>query len=67
MKSILQEPLARHVAIILAATLLAAPAARAEPDFDEEGPFRPGEGFGRPATCATMPDWIDRAPDYHGR
>jgi hypothetical protein len=41
--------------------------AQAEPVFDEDGPFRPGEGFGTPATCETMPDWIDRAPDYDGR
>tara|TARA_R100000789_G_scaffold7097_3_gene11427 strand:+ start:847 stop:1269 length:423 start_codon:yes stop_codon:yes gene_type:complete len=35
--------------------------------YPEEGPFRPGEGFGTPATCETMPDWIDRAPEVNGR
>ena len=38
-----------------------------EPVFDEDGPFRQGEGFGTPVTCKTMADWIDRAPDYSGR
>lgn len=38
-----------------------------EPEFDEDSPFRPGEGFGTSATCGTMPYWIEHAPDYHGR
>ncbi|APE42638.1 hypothetical protein BOO69_03785 [Sulfitobacter alexandrii] len=42
-------------------------AAAQELAFEEDGPFRPGEGFGTPATCETMPDWIDRAPDIGGR
>lgn len=41
--------------------------ASAEPVFDDKGPFRPGEGFGTAATCETLPDWIERAPDYEGR
>jgi hypothetical protein len=41
---------------------------RAEPYFDPEGPFVQGEGFPTiPATCETIDDWIDRAPDYDGR
>ena len=39
----------------------------AEPVFDEDGPFGPGEAVGSPATCETMPDRIERAPDYDGR
>lgn len=39
----------------------------AQPVFDEDGPFRSGEDFGTPATCETIGDWIDRAPDYDGR
>ena len=38
-----------------------------DPAFDPDGPFRPGEGFGTPATCATLPLWIDRAPEVAGR
>ena len=41
--------------------------AGAEAVFEDEGPFRPGEGYGTPATCETIGDWIDRAPDYSGR
>jgi len=37
------------------------------PHFPEEGPFRQGEGFGTPATCDTIGDWIDRVPAYDGR
>jgi hypothetical protein len=47
--------------------LMLATAARAEPEFDLEGPFRQGEGFGTPATCETIGNWIDRVPDYDGR
>jgi hypothetical protein len=47
---------------------LAAAAARAEPYFDPEGPFVQGEGFPAiPATCETIGNWINRAPDYDGR
>jgi hypothetical protein len=38
-----------------------------EPYFDPDGPFRIGEGFGTPATCETIGDWIDKVPDYDGR
>ena len=44
---------------------LAAPAGATE--FDPDGPFRPGEGFGVPATCDTLPDWIQKAPEDTGR
>lgn len=67
MTSFPKDVLAFLMATTVTSTILAAPEARADPVFDEQGPFRPGEGFGIPATCATMPDWIDRAPDYHGR
>ena len=50
---------------LLAALLLALPATAQ--DFDPDGPFRAGEGFGTPATCDTLADWIDRAPDTGGR
>ncbi|MHA6687254.1 hypothetical protein [Mesorhizobium sp. A556] len=39
----------------------------AQPVFEEDGPFRSGEGFGTTATCETIGDWIDRVPDYDGR
>ncbi len=39
----------------------------AEPIFEDDGPFRPGEGFGAPATCNTIGGWLDRVPDYEGR
>lgn len=39
----------------------------AQPVFEEDGPFREAEGFGTPATCETIDDWIDRVPDYDGR
>ena len=51
---------------LLAALALGSPAA-ADPIFEEDGPFRQGEGFGTPATCETIRDWIDRVLDYDGR
>ncbi len=42
-------------------------AAAGEPVYEEEGPFRPGEGFGRPASCASLPGWIERAPETEAR
>jgi hypothetical protein len=39
----------------------------AQPVFEEDGPFRIAEGFGTPATCETVADWIERVPDYDGR
>ncbi|WP_102106954.1 hypothetical protein [Oceaniglobus roseus] len=56
------------VALVTAIAVNGAPL-RAEnvPEFDPEGPFRQGEGFGTPATCDTLGDWIDRVPDYDGR
>ena len=35
--------------------------------FENESPFREAEGFGTPATCQTIDDWINRVPDYVGR
>lgn len=46
---------------------LLASAAIAQPVFDDESPFRQGEGFGTPATCGTIGDWIEQVPDYDGR
>ena len=39
----------------------------AQPAFEEDGPFREAEGFGTPANCETIDEWIDRVPDYDGR
>ncbi|KAB2756840.1 hypothetical protein ACRRRS_20940 [Brucella anthropi] len=39
----------------------------AQPVFEQDGPFREAEGFGTPATCQTIDDWINRVPDYDGR
>ena len=50
---------------VLAALSLALPSTAQS--FDPDGPFRPGEGFGAPATCDTLGDWIDRAPDTGAR
>ena len=60
------EHLVRTSTALLAMLALGAHAA-ADPIFDEDGPFRQGEGFGTPATCETIGDWIDRVPDYDGR
>ncbi|MBO0663508.1 hypothetical protein LQ948_12765 [Jiella sp. MQZ9-1] len=39
-----------------------------DPVIDPAGPFRLGEGFAdEPATCASLPAWIEKAPDYDGR
>ncbi|GGE43782.1 hypothetical protein GCM10011360_33810 [Primorskyibacter flagellatus] len=57
---------ARHILRTILC-LIATTAIAATPEFDPEGPFRQGEGFGTPATCATLPGWIDRVPDYDGR
>lgn len=47
---------------------LAGPVLAAEPAVDPAGPFVLGEAFpDHPATCDTLPDWADRAPDYDGR
>lgn len=55
-------------AIIGVLALLASPVlADDAPLFEEDGPFRQGEGFGTPATCETIANWIDRVPDYNGR
>ena len=42
-------------------------AVMAEPVIPPDSPFRVGEGFGTPATCETLPDWVDRVPAYDGR
>ena len=49
------------LAASLLAGVLAAPAA-AQQDYPADGPYRPGEGFGTPATCETLPHWVARAP-----
>jgi hypothetical protein len=46
---------------------MASTSAMAQPVFEEDGPFRSGEGFGTAATCETIGEWIDRVPDYDGR
>ena len=51
---------------LVTALVLGSPAA-ADSIFEEDGPFRQGEGFGTPATCETIGDWIDRVPDHDGR
>ena len=53
--------------VIVASLACCTAAAAQEPVFDEDGPFRRGEDIGPPASCDTMADWIDRAPDYDGR
>ncbi|SFD25273.1 hypothetical protein [Tropicimonas isoalkanivorans] len=53
--------------VILLSLIASSVAADTIPDFDEDGPFREGEGFGNPATCDTIGDWIDRVPEYDGR
>lgn len=53
--------------LALAAALAWILPAAAEPVFEEDGPFRPGEGFGTPATCETVGGWLDRVPAYDGR
>ncbi|MBC9245697.1 hypothetical protein H4P12_02980 [Paracoccus sp. 11-3] len=53
--------------IALATVAISGPAF-AEPQIDPASPFRPGEGMPlEPATCQTLPDWVDQAPDYGGR
>jgi hypothetical protein len=51
----------------LALLCLVAVPAVAQPVFETESPFRLGEGFGTPATCDTVEDWVDQVPDYDGR
>lgn len=42
--------------------------ATANPRFDPDGPFVEGEAMPRrPASCETLPDWIDRVPAHDGR
>lgn len=53
--------------IVSVSLLSSSIAAEVIPHFDEEGPFREGEGVGNPATCETIAEWIDRVPDYNGR
>lgn len=50
------------------AGLMASLPAFAEPRIDPASPFRLGEGMPfDPATCQTLPEWADKAPDYGGR
>lgn len=53
--------------IVAAISLLALPAF-ATPAVDPAGPFVIGEAFPKtPATCDSLPGWLDRVPDYDGR
>ena len=52
----------------LALALLPAAQLRAEECCDPAGPFRPGEAYAEePATCETIGDWIERAPEVDRR
>lgn len=40
----------------------------AQPAIDPKGPFVIGEAFpNTPASCDSLPGWLDRVPDYDGR
>jgi hypothetical protein len=57
-------------ALLSALALVPLPAAqlRAEECCDPAGPFRPGEAYAEePATCETIGDWIERAPEVDRR
>ena len=60
---------ARHVlAPALSLLFAAAGAAGAQECCDPAGPFRPGEGYAEtPATCATIGNWVERAPAVDAR
>ena len=52
------------LSFLLAATALAA----AQECCDPAGPFRPGEGYAEePATCETIGEWVERAPQVEAR
>ena len=52
----------------VAIPLLIFPALRAEECCDPKGPFAPGEEYpDEPATCATIAQWADRAPETTDR
>jgi hypothetical protein len=52
----------------LALSLLPVAQLRAEECCDPAGPFRPGEAYAEePATCETIGDWIERAPEVDRR
>ncbi len=54
--------------IALAALFSMAGMARAQPVPDPASPFVIGEGFPTtPATCDSLPGWLERVPDYDGR
>ena len=48
--------------------LLCASGATAQPAVDPASPFVIGEAFpATPASCDSLPGWLDRVPDYDGR
>ncbi len=57
----------RKTPSLLGTLCLIALPAFAQPVFEDGSPFRQGEGFGTPATCGTIREWVDRVPDYDGR
>ena len=48
--------------------LFCAAGTMAQPAIDPKGPFVIGEAFPKtPASCGSLPGWLDRVPDYDGR
>ena len=60
---------ARWVLALALSLLLAASAVSAAQECcDPAGPFRLGEGYAdQPATCETLRDWVERAPQLDAR
>lgn len=58
-----------HCVLALALSLLlAASSVSAQECCDPAGPFRPGEGYAEtPATCETIGNWVERAPEVDAR
>lgn len=53
---------------VVAALLAATPATSAEAWKAPDSPFMPGEAYAEvPATCETVADWIDKAPETDSR
>ena len=58
----------RALALALSVLFAASAVSAAQECCDLAGPFRPGEGYAEtPATCATIGDWADRAPEVDAR
>ena len=48
--------------------LFCAAGTMAQPAIDPKGPFVIGEAFPKtPASCDSLPRWLDRVPEYDGR